>query len=227
MRQLSVVMLVICFCASLISAQTTTADRYPKVEVFAGYSANGYFVNNDLPTVINSLNFSPFFTDAAGGSKGFETSITGNVNRYLGIKGDFSMHFNNTKSQGEFRICQDSSCAMSAQDFNLDRRAFYLMGGPEIKARNRTRLTPFAHALFGVARSRAEFSTTGSVLTHSDSSTDTGFAMAFGGGLDARINKRFSIRGMVDYTATFLKEGDTGSRSRQNHVRLSLGILFH
>ena len=107
----------------------------------------------------------------------------------------------------------------------MDRRAFYFMAGPEIKARNSTRVTPFAHALFGVAHSTAEFSTASAIFTRMDSHTRTGFAYALGGGLDFRVSKRFSVRAMADYTQTFLGDADPNT-SRQNHVRFSLGILF-
>jgi hypothetical protein len=50
--------------------------------------------------------------------------------------------------------------------------------------------------------------------------------MAFGGGLDIRASKRISIRAMMDYNPTFLR-GSEDSSERQDHVRLSLGILFH
>jgi len=100
------------------------------------------------------------------------------------------------------------------------------MAGPEIKGRNHTRFTPFAHALFGLVNSHSEFSTSGT-LNLSDQSSDTGFTMAFGGGLDVRASKRISIRAMMDYNPTFLKGSDINSRERQDHARLSLGIIFH
>jgi hypothetical protein len=103
------------------------------------------------------------------------------------------------------------------------------MAGPEIKGRNRTGFTPFARALFGGVASHASFSTSGPALTHSDSDTRTGFVIDFGGGLDVRINNRFSIRGTADYTGVFLKDladSDSGSGSLQNHLRLSLGVVF-
>jgi opacity protein-like surface antigen len=99
------------------------------------------------------------------------------------------------------------------------------MVGPEMKARNHTRLTPFARGLFGVARSRSEFKVPG--IGFSDSDTRTGFATALGGGLDGRVSGRLSIRGMVDYTQTVLGNVDPNESDRQNHFRVSLGILFH
>ena len=216
---------VVCLCASSAIAQSTSSAPYPKLEVFAGYSVNGIFTRDEAAGLSNGR-FSPFLSDAAGGPKGFEASIARNFNKYLGIKGDFSMYFDNSTGHVTLQVCSQGSCTMSSQDISVEKRAFYFMAGPEIKWRNKTRVTPFAHTLFGVARSTAEFSTAGAVFTYSDSDTRTGFAAAFGGGLDIRLSKRFSIRTMADYTATFLGDAVPGSSGRQNHVRFSIGILF-
>lgn len=219
-------LLFIIFCAPTTFAQTSNTDQHPKVEYFAGYSASGYFDEEESLVIVNQR-ISPFFNDQAGGNKGFEASIIGNVNRYLGLKGDFSMYFNNRSIKGGiFSSCVGTTCTDSIQDFKVDSRAAYFMGGPEIKGRNRTRFTPFAHALFGLVNSHSEFSTTGA-LNLSDKASETGFTMAFGGGLDIRASKRISIRSMIDYNPTFLKGSEIDSRERQDHVRLSIGILFH
>jgi opacity protein-like surface antigen len=221
----SSIAVVVCLCASSAVAQSTSSTPYPKLEVFAGYSANGIFGHDDASGISNGK-FSPFLSDFARGPKGFEASITRDFNKYLGIKGDFSMYFASDTDHLTLQVCSQGSCTTSSQDVSVDKRAFYFMAGPEIKWRNKTRVTPFAHALFGVARSTAEFSTAGAVFTHSDSDTRTGFAAAFGGGLDIRLTKRFSIRTMADYTATFLGDAVPSSSSRQDHVRLSIGIVF-
>ena len=226
MRYLLIAAAVVCLCASSAIAQSTSSAPYPKLEIFGGYSANGYFKSDEVPNPINSIPLSQFFSDDAGGPKGFEASIARNFNKYLGIKGDFSMYFDSGAGRLTVEHCSQTSCTTSSQDFRVNKRAFYLMAGPEIKWRNKTRLTPFAHTLFGVARSTADFSTADALLTHSDSDTRTGFAAAFGGGLDIRLSKRFSIRGMMDYTAAFLGYNDESSSSRQNHVRFSIGIVF-
>jgi opacity protein-like surface antigen len=136
------------------------------------------------------------------------------------------MYFDSSPGQFSTQICSQGSCTTTTQDFRVNKRAYYLMFGPETKWRNKTRVTPYAHALFGVAVSTAEFSTASPVLTLHDSGSRTGFAAAFGGGLDIRLTKRFSIRAMTDYTAAFLGDTEAGSSSRQNRVRLSLGIVF-
>jgi len=223
MRQLLFTAVVVCSCASLASAQQTSPS-YPKLEVFGGYSANGVF-NKETEATLQNENLASLFSDFAGGPRGFEVSIARNLNRYLGIKADFSMYFANDSEQSTFNVCQPGSCITTTQETRVDRRAFYFMAGPEIKARNRTRVTPFAHALFGVARSTADFSTASAIFTRNESHTRTGFAYALGGGFDFRMTQRFSVRAMADYTQTFLGDPDP-NKSRQNHVRFSLGILF-
>ena len=225
MRYLPIASVVVCLCACSALAQSTSPAPYPKFEIFGGISANGYFKSNEAPEGNSGFPLSKFFSDDAGGPTGFEASITRNFNKYLGIKGDFSMYFDSGPGQVTLNICSPS-CTTASQDFHVSKRAFYFMAGPELKWRNKTRLTPFAHALVGVVRSTADFSTAGTLLTHSDSDTRTGFAAAFGGGLDIRLSKRFSIRTMADYTAAFLGYNDESRSSRQNHLRLSIGIVF-
>ncbi len=223
----TLLLLLLVGCTTLTFAQSSSStDETPKVEYFVGYSASGRLGEGE-PLVINNQNVSTFFNDQAGGPNGFEASVIGNLNKYVGIKGDFSMYFNNRQLRGgTFTSCVGTVCTSSIQDYKVNSRAAYFMAGPEIKGRNRTRVTPFAHALFGLVHSRTEFSTSGT-FTLSDSASDTGFTMAFGGGLDIRASKRISIRAMMDYNPTFLNGSNINSSERQDHVRLSLGILFH
>ena len=223
-RQLFFVLFLLCCYAHVTLAQTKNSEPYPRVEVFVGYSANAYFTKEQVPN--NISNFSPFFSDAGGGPLGFDVAVIGNVKRYLGLTADFSMYFDSPTGQGKFTVCQPGSCSTTTQRFNVDKRALYFMIGPEIRARNKTRFTPFGHTLFGVARSRAEFTTAGPAFSHSDSDTRSGFAMAFGGGLDIRLNTRFSLRTSLDYAGTFLGSADSDS-SRQDHIRFSIGVKFH
>jgi opacity protein-like surface antigen len=226
MRQLLFATVVVCSCASMASAQQTSPDAYPKLEIFGGYSANGTVNTKTLTAVSQNQNIASLFSDFGGGPKGFEASVAHNFNKYLGIKADFAMYFTNDSDLSTVQVCLDGSCTTTTLETNVDRRAFYFMAGPEIKARNKTRVTPFAHALFGVVRSTADFSLAGASFNIDDSHTRTGFAYALGGGLDFRVNKRFSVRAMADYSQTFLGAADEDKSGRQNHVRFSLGILF-
>lgn len=227
MHKAILLLLLAASCASLAFAQDGgNANQVPKVEYFVGYSASGYF-DEEKPLVINNQKFSPFFNDQAGGPAGFEASVIGNFSKYVGIKGDLSIYVNDRQlKDGTFTSCVGTTCTSSTQDYQVNSRAAYFMGGAEIKGRNRTRFTPFAHALFGLVHSRTEFSTSGT-FNISDETSETGFTMAFGGGLDLRASKRIGVRVMMDYNPTFLKGSETEPRERQEHVRLSLGIIFH
>jgi opacity protein-like surface antigen len=98
------------------------------------------------------------------------------------------------------------------------------LAGPEFKARNSTRLTPFAHLLAGVAHTSANFTTPGPTFNFLLKNSQTSFAMALGGGLDIRATKRVSFRGSMDYNPVFLRDSTSGTRDL---VRLSLGVLIH
>ena len=73
-------------------------------------------------------------------------------------------------------------------------------------------------------------------VTYSDSSADAGPAIGLGGGFDTRISKRLSFRVAIDYDPTFLVrpvitnpmlfQPTPSSRSRQDHVALSLGLVW-
>jgi opacity protein-like surface antigen len=199
----------------LASAQTQDADARPSIDGFAGFSGNHFFYADSGVDIVNPDNLASNFSHRAQGPVGFDTSLTVYLNKYLGIAGDLSMYFNG-KPDGQIT---------TGQDFHVDSRSLYVMAGPEMQARNHTHLTPFVHALFGVARSQSDFNVPG--ISFSDSHTRTGSAMALGGGLDRRVSGRLSIRGMIDYTRTVLGNADPGESRRQNHYRISLGLLFH
>ena len=228
MSKTTLLLLLIIGCTSSAFAQGSGggAPEPPKLEYFVGLSASGT-TGEEGPPVVNNQSVSSFFNHQAGGPAGFEASVIGNLNRHVGIKGDFSIYSNNRQLKGgTFTSCVGTVCTSSTQDFKVDSLAAYFMGGPEIKGRNRTRLTPFAHALFGLVHSRTEFSTSGT-FNLSDKTSETAFTMAFGGGLDIRASQRIGVRMLMDYNPTFLKGPEPNARERQDHVRLSLGILFH
>jgi len=198
-------------CASAL-AQGTTSDDYPKWEIFGGFSALG---------AADSRTISFSSTSNVAGP-GFETSLIGNFRKHFGIKGDFSAHFHNESSSGPISACP--GCATVTQDFQIKSSVYNFLAGPEFKARNSTRFTPFAHVLGGVAHTSSTFTTAGPTLNLRLEKSDNSFAMAFGGGLDIRATRRVSIRGSMDYNPVFTR--DPGSNWR-NLARFSLGVLFH
>ena len=85
---------------------------------------------------------------------------------------------------------------------------YEFMAGPRFASRGDT-ATGFVHAMFGGAAFRGfEFS-------------DTGFAMAFGGGLDVNVGKGFAIRAIqFDYVPTRLFD------TWQHNIRRGFGVVF-
>ena len=203
--------------AAIALAQNTTKDEYPKVEIFTGLSALG-----ENP---REINFGPGRSIGRGYATptGFEISVVRNWTRHVGLKGDFSAHFKNDNDQGALSNCTPT-CTTATQDFQLKTRVYNFLAGPEFKARNSTRFTPFAHVLAGVAHTSANFTTPGPTFNIFLKRSDTGFAMALGGGLDIRATKRVSFRGQIDYNPVFVHDSNSGTR---DFVRISLGVLFH
>ena len=203
---------IILACASIAAAQSD----YKKFEFFGGYSHNRVDtgLGDEEPALADIIN-------EREGFNGFEVSATGNLSRYLGIKGDFSGHFKNKN----FQIP-----GLPGSNLDIDSRLFNFLGGVQIKD-NSTEGTfkPFAHALAGVAHARnsVDFNDVVCVaIVPSPCSpftqSETGFAAAFGGGLDIRASDRISIRAIqVDYNPTRLFD------STQHNFRIGVGIVFH
>lgn len=218
------VLIRLAFCSALLlgsallgSAQSPTPDEYPKFEFFVAYSALG-------ESGSRAISFGPNASvsgDYEG--QGFEASMIRNFSKHLGIKGDFSASFNNESSRGPVAACTPV-CTTVIQDFQLKTRVYNLLAGPEFKARNSTRFTPFVHALGGFAHTSATFTTPGPTNILFLRRNDTSFAVALGGGLDIRASKRVSFRALMDYNPVFVNDSTTGTR---DFVRFSLGVLFH
>jgi opacity protein-like surface antigen len=83
------------------------------------------------------------------------------------------------------------------------------MFGPTIAARSE-HVTPFVHALFGGA------------TAGDGGSSDTAFAMALGGGLDANVGRHVAVR-LVQADWLLLRSG--GVTDKKN-VRVSTGLVF-
>jgi len=217
-RLLLCVGLLMCPTA-LALAQGGKTDEYPKFEFFGGYSALGEANSHGLTfgngASTSSGDYSTF--------TGFEASMIRNFNKHLGIKGDFSAHFNNESARFPVTLCTPA-CVTATQDNQVKTRLYNFLAGPEFKARNHTRFTPFAYALAGVARTNASFTTAGPTINFHFEKGDNSFAMALGGGFDIRATKRVSFRASMDYNPVFVNDSLSGTRDL---VRFSLGVLFH
>ena len=133
-----------------------------------------------------------------------------NLNRFLGLQGDFSYHrrsFNTGVGNAE-----------------LTSRLSQIMGGIKVQDNlNATRFKPFAQALVGIAHA-----TNFPRVLRDDSQgklvaarNDTGVAFGLGGGFDVRLTKKVDIRAFqIDYNPAHLN-GDTF-----HNLRLGIGIKF-
>jgi opacity protein-like surface antigen len=161
---------------AMLATVTALAQDVPKTEVFGGYSWAG------------------------GNFHGWNASVTGNVNNWLGIVGDFSGHYG-SEVDGVIRI-------------NKDAHSFLF--GPRLSHRGK-RLTPFTYALFGATRFHESAIVGGQRL----SGSDTGFSLAVGGGLDVKVNDRVALRSFqLDYfRPSFFGEA-------HNRGRLAFGVVL-
>lgn len=224
MNKLITALCLIVFTGVFASAQTTTADEYNKVEGFIGYS------NNQIDTGISDddNDLQDFFGDREG-FHGVNGSVTGNVTRFVGIKGDVSGHF---KSY-EFDVPRAGSTTATDR-FKVDASIYNFLGGVQIKdnAKEGSRFRPFAHALAGVVHTRAKvdssfftssFCQQAGVDCREDlAESETGFAAAVGGGIDIKATDRFSIRAIqVDYNPI------RANGTIQNNFRFGFGVVFH
>src|SRR5258707_12137 len=208
------------FLASSYSLAQTQPTEFPKLEFFGGYV-------NSAETPYNEFRFTGFTVPGDFGSRrGLEISAIGNLNRRFGIKGDFSAHFQSNTFP--INVCLQTPCVPVRQTAELNPKLFNFLAGPEIKLGNRNwRFAPFTHALFGIAHTTATFKTSGSAFSLSQTTTETGFAMAFGGGVDVRMTRRFSLRTSADFNPKWVGRDDAGSRQVEKGLRLAVGILFH
>jgi hypothetical protein len=197
-------------CASLAVAQ----NDYKKFEFFGGYSHNRIDtgIGDDDPELGDII-------DEREGFNGFNTSVTGNISRYVGLKFDFSGHFK-TRT---FPFGPDPEA------IEVQSRIYNFLGGVQLK-NNSADVTfkPFAHALVGAAhtRNRVSIGNGGCIAIFPDpcnfTETDTGIAGAFGGGIDIRASDRFDIRVIqIDYNPTRLFD------STQHNFRIGVGIVIH
>lgn len=145
---------------------------------------------------------------------GWNASVSGNVSRWLGVVGDVSGHYGSQAS--------------------VNRNIHSFLFGPRFSYREKGRITPFVHALFGTARAHRESSGTG------PAQTETKFSMALGGGLDVHATDSLALRIVqADYLLTRFDEASgivciqsittpcpTTRTGTQHNFRFSAGVVF-
>lgn len=215
--------IILAFCISIIStaialAQATPSPDYKKYEVFGGFSHAQVDTGVDSGSTVNS-----FFADRTP-FNGFNGSVTTNVTRYIGIQGDISGTYRNRTLRATVPV--GTPPVNTPVSVETNNSLYNFLGGVQIKDNaSESRFKPFGYALAGAGHRRTKVKgfvcPTGANCSTIVSNTETGFAGAFGGGLDIKINDRFDFRAIkADYNPI---KFDAGT---QHNVRLGIGIVF-
>ena len=150
----------------------------------------------------------------------------------IGLTGNIS--FNRKDRSAEIRTGSNSE----------NTNVWYFMAGPSYVFPDQGRLVPFVRILAGIAHTGYEAAIKRSAANGNLRTTfnigSTDFAMAFGAGLDVRVNDRFKIRIIqADYAPIFSGDravavlGQAGvlqprflDAQRQDNIRFSFGVTF-
>jgi len=254
-QKLRWLLLAVVLLTSAAPAFSQGADEYPKVEVYAGYSQARFKTNIESASFTGpggTQTFTNLCSAATGqqigtnsqkffcqyrGFNGFDGSVTYNVTKYVGLKGDFTAHFKTDSFADTF------TPPGVVQTLANRERLYNFLGGVQIKNNDRkARLKPFGHVLAGVARYTNTQSQTIDLFPAFNFTLDdraSSFAMKVGGGLDLRVSRRIDIRLFeFDYNPVFSKDRNprvvSGSftsvsfRGKTANVyTFGAGIVFH
>ena len=170
--------------------------------------------------------------------RGFNVAGVYNFHKYVGAKFDYSLHL------------REDNFTRPAGSGPIDTTLQNILGGIQIKNNMEDGPTfkPFGHALFGIAVQKVDVDSPNlpALFGINDFHTnETSFAMAFGGGLDIKLNNRIDIRAVqVDWNIINRGDQQTGivlaptpfqtvgqpffiPGTRQDNLRLGVGIVIH
>lgn len=203
MRKIIFCTIILVLWTGVAGAQTQTSEEINKKEFFAGYSENvpAYLGGDSEDRLTVAANPKTF--------RGWNASAVYNLNRYVGVKADISGHYRNlTFAESPVRVRGNFSY-------------YNFLGGVQLKDNKKSkRFAPFAHALIGAGFSKGKLNA--SYLDFSLNDSAKGFAMAFGGGVDLKVKKNFSVRLIqLDYNPVIY------SGFREHRIRAGFGIVLH
>jgi outer membrane immunogenic protein len=215
---------------ALLLAAAAIAQEIPASELFLGYS----FVRVNPGNGVNAFN-------SNGGLGQFQY----NVNRHVGVLAEFGGQVN-------------GNISARATNFPGDQTQFLYLFGPRISSNKTGKFTPFVEFEFGGVHNSRSFTVPNSIIPAGFTvpsgvtvepgipntkfrSTQNAFAMAFGGGLDIKVGRRFAVRPIeLDYLGThfspfnFSQNGAgvlianiNNNTQWQNNLRYAAGVDFH
>jgi opacity protein-like surface antigen len=181
------------FVPVLLLAVSSWAQSADRVEIFGGYShAMNDFTGGTLYNSHTSLN------------RGWNVSANFRLNHFSQLVADY----------GGFYLPSPSGSCLPAGS-SCSAAAHTLMFGPQLSFRSK--LTPFVHALFGVALARQN-DISPLVSNHS-------FLMALGGGVEYGLTPHFGVRAQADYLQTRFTNQDNQVPFHNSNARISVGAI--
>ncbi len=235
-----------------ISFQRIDTEQFSEFSQFGGLSQAQIRTNFNANDSQLNQGFDGAF-GAAKNSVGFNIAGTYYFRKKLGITADFAYH-----KKEETR--NNTSNPIFFEDFATSKRSqFSFLVGPQLKFRRSKKVQPFVRVMGGFVRQKNQtglFFNNGGNTNPGGSNAPvetlrlidntTNFALAFGGGIDIKINKRFAIRVIqADYIMNFMQGrnaslsaptigGANGANlgatafdsSLRNSLRFSFGVVF-
>lgn len=195
-----------------------------------------FFTNPAILTSDNIFTRTPFVNTGnrhRPGLNGFNATATYNFSKYVGVKFEVSGHHRSSVTnvagvlttfpydivnrrilplQASFPPGTVRGLLIFGDSPQETRQRHYnFLGGVQLKNNSKEKkFKPFAHVLAGVSRQTVEFKDfiqSDFALFGEDKFTNTGFTMAFGGGIDIRLSRRIDLRVIqVDYNPVRIKE---------------------
>jgi len=172
------------------------------VDVFGGYALTRY---DDTQG----------YTDRHIGQNGWEAAVNVNLTKNIAVVSDFGGNYG-THRQPPFTQFTCLMCPITFPGTLVNTKIYTYMFGPQVSAPFKV-VTPFGHALFGRGHIHQEF--VGVPLPQALS--NSGFAYALGGGVDANITKWLAWRVQGDYLRTSFYFNDS-----QTNFRAATGAVF-
>jgi opacity protein-like surface antigen len=215
MKKLTLLSILLLTCGAMSFAQNDN-----KVELFGGYSyenINSGITGSDFP---NDTGTNP---DRRFNGNGFNVAGTSYFTKRFGITADFSANF------------QSRNHVFDTEEAKSKLSLYNITAGPQFRFSNASRFTPFVHGLAGIAHRNLRETFTDTTMSNFGTTAfednGTSFALNLGGGVDYRLNDRFSLRIVqLDYNPIFLSSRtiDTVAFPSQtlNGFRFSTGIVI-
>ena len=144
------------------------------------------------------------------GFNGFDAQFTYNRSEWLGLTGEVSGAY-----------AGQSVNVSGVGGASAHSHTYTFLFGPTFSYRKEDKFVPFGHFLAGIAHGSSSAQTNILGQTINISTSDTGFGLAIGGGVDYLLNDSWAIRPVqIDYVSVNAGGGHA------NAFRYSVGIVY-